>query len=103
MTAYVRFSAKRKLALEAFLLGSTAKDAARTAGVAEKTARRWLSEPSFAAALAGSARRDAGRHDAPGDGGHDWRTRYAYCHHERPGAERVGQSSRGAGGVGPVA
>ena len=40
---------QRQAALDALIAGSTVKQAAAAAGISDKTVRRWLDEPEFAA------------------------------------------------------
>src|SRR5580658_446112 len=53
-----KFGRKMEAAIAALLTRSSIEDAARAAGVGEKTLRRWLQEPQFRAAYR-KARRDA--------------------------------------------
>ena len=47
---------QRQAALDALITGATVKQAAEAAGISEKTVRRWLDEPAFAAEIAEARR-----------------------------------------------
>ena len=51
MTDVGRLSGKKLAFLEALLVSTSVRDAAKQAGVAERTATRWLADPLFSATL----------------------------------------------------
>jgi hypothetical protein len=61
MTENVRLKPKQQLAIMELLKGSTFEEASSTAGVSDRTLRRWMQEPGFKQALSSGQSEMIGR------------------------------------------